>query len=81
MKNGSSRGPAKTWMPLAEPSAVPSAPVTAGVTSATSFIIAPSTGGATGPRSSTCWSAPSPVKVTWMTLSSIASPLLSILNW
>ena len=62
MKNGSSRGPANTCMPVGAPSTVLRAPVTAGVTSATSFSIAPWTGGASGPRTSTFWFAPSPVK-------------------
>ena len=56
------------------------APLTAGDTSATSFCIAPTTGGSTGPRTSTCCALPVPVKVTWMTLSSRASPSLSIFN-
>ena len=54
MKNGSSRGPANACMPDALPSGVLIAPLTAGETSATSFIIGPRTGGATGPRTSTC---------------------------
>ena len=59
------------------------APVTAGETSAISLSVAPDTGGSTGPRTSTCWSAPVPLKVTWMTLSStgVGRALLSILNW
>ena len=72
MKNGSSRGPAKTCMPLER--------AERGVERAGDgrrhvgdlVLHRAATGGATGPRTSTCWSAPSPVKVTWMTLSSMA---------
>ena len=81
MKNGSSRGPANTCMPRRVPSTVLIGPVTAGVDVGDRVFIAPATGGATGPRTSTCWLAPVPLKVTWMTLSSLASPSLSILNW
>src|SRR5438876_6314622 len=81
MKNGSSRQPANTCRPLALPRTVLIAPETAGATLAILFPIAPATGGATGPRTLTVCSAPVPSKLTWMTLSSTPSVLLSILNW
>ena len=43
------------------------------VTHSDGFPIAPTTGGVTGPRTSTVWLAPEPLKVTWMTLSSMPS--------
>ena len=53
MKNESSRGPAKACVPVAVPSGVLMVPLTAGDAEASSFIIAPTTGGSTGPRTST----------------------------
>src|SRR2546427_611982 len=80
MKNGSSRQPANTCTPSEVPSTVLILPVTVDATSATWLPIAPGTGGATGPRTSTVWSAPDPLNVIWMTLSSTPSVLLSSLK-
>ena len=71
MKNGSSRGPANTCMPLREPSTVLSAPVTAGVDVGDLVLHRARDRRRDRPAHLTCWLAPSPVKVTWMTLSSM----------
>ena len=68
------------WIPLGEPSTVPTRPLTAGPTDAI-LLRTPVITGAMGPRTSTIWFAPDPSKVIWMTRSSTASPVLSILSW
>ena len=82
MKNGSARSPAKTCMPVADPSVELIEPLTV-VPLVSSVLAVPVTEGFTGPRTVTCCEASLPLKVTWKTRSSRPSGtvLVSILIW
>jgi hypothetical protein len=80
IQNGSSRDPANTRIPVGDPSTVLTGPVTLGSPVRRVFD-GPVSFGRAGPRTVTTWLPAGPVNVAWMTRSSSASPVLSILIW